>query len=408
MSTSRVNQLAVALLVLILTGGLGWWFYNNFERVEYTVHTEMSPEARRNPLLAAERLLAELGRMVESQAGRHYLVNPPLERGAMLVRDLRTPLSQRRVDDLLQWVATGGHLIVSPSQLLEGEASRPLLESFGVTLVGTNLFSDVEWLQEALEEAEKKAREQSQIQDQEEELLTTEVLLPGDELPLWIEFDRDRWFEVDYEHEYWLAPVDEEPHVLIFPYGQGYVTFLSDSDIFRNRRLGEHEHASLLAELTAGYDRVWLLYSAQMPSLLQLIWRWAPYLVISLLLFLVLLLWRMSRRSGPLLLRGQQQRRDLLEHLAAAAEYNWRIDPAAGYLRRAREQVERRWLASHPQLQRLDQSDRCQWLAEHTGITAESIRLALYDEQKDAGSLVKITANLQRLLSALHPQSKKR
>jgi hypothetical protein len=403
-----VNQLAIALLVLILVGGLGWWFYNNFERVEYTVHTEMSPEARRNPLLAAERLLKEQGQQVESQSGRHYLVNPPLEQGAMLVRDLRTPLSQHRVDNLLEWVATGGHLIVSPSKLLEAETNRPLLESFGVSLVGTNLFSDVEWLQEVFEEAEKKAKQQGQHQDQEEEMLTTEVLLPGDELPLWIDFDKDRWFEVDSEHEYWLAPADEDPHILVFPYGQGYVTFLSDSNIFRNRRLGEHEHASLLAELTAGYDQVWLLYSAQMPSLLQIIWRWAPYLVLSLLLFVALLLWRMSRRSGPLIVRGQQQRRDLLEHLGAAAEYNWRFDPKAGYLQRAREQVEKRWLASHPQLHRLDQAARCQWLAEHTGITPEAISLALYDDQKDAGSLVKITANLQRLLSALHPQSKKR
>ena len=404
MSSARLNQLAVVLLVLILAGGLGWWFFNNFERVEYTTHTGMSPEARRNPLLAAQRLLTEIGQVVESQSGRHYLVNPPRQPGVILVRDLRTPLSGRRVDDLLTWVASGGHLIVSPSRLLEQETSRPLLERFGVSLVGSQLFSDMEWLQEAFEEAEKQA----QSEDEQLEPLITEVRLPGDSLSLQVEFDADRWFDVDYDDEYWLAPADDQPHVLIFPHGQGYVTFLSDSDIFRNRQLGEYEHASLLAELTAGYERVWLLYGAQMPSLVQMIWRWAPYLVISLMLFLALLLWRMGRRSGPLLLRGQQQRRDLLEHLGAAAEYNWRIDPQAGYLQQTREQVEKRWLASHPQLQRMDQTGRCQWLAEHTGLTPESIALALYDDRKDAGSLVKITANLQRLLSALHPQSKKR
>ena len=405
MQASRVNQLAIGLLVIILAGGLGWWFYSSFKLVEYTAHSEMSPEARRNPLLAAERMLNELGLRAESQSGRKYLVKPPEESGVLLVRDLGAPLPKHRVDDLLQWVAKGGHLVVSPNRTQLEEPDRPLLERFGVTPIGSNLFGDIEWLQEAIEEAEREAQEQQQIEEEPE---LTEVLLPGDRISLRVEFDTDRWFEVDYEQEYWLAPVNDNPHLLVFPHGQGYVTFLSDSDIFRNRNLGEHEHASLLAELTAGYDRVWLLYSSQMPGLLSLIWRWAPYLVISLGLFVALLLWRMSRRSGPLLVRGQQQRRDLLEHLAAAAAYNWRIDPDAGYLRRAREQVERRWLSSHPQLQRLDQDNRCQWLAEHTGMTAESIRLALYDEQKDAGSLVKITANLQRLLSALHPQSKKR
>ncbi len=402
----KLNQLAVGLLVLILGGGLGWWFYTHFEQVEYTARTEMSPEARRNPLLAAERLLRELGLQAESQSGRQYLVNPPLESGVLLVRDLRTPLSRHRVDGLLEWVSAGGHLVVSPSQAMDNELSRPLLERFGVSLVGSNLFGDMAWLQEAMEEAERQAQEREQ--EQEQEPLPIEILLPGDEASLQIDFDSDRWFEVDNEEEYWIAPADEEPHVLVFPYGQGYVTFLSDSDIFRNARLGEHDHASLLAELTAGYDRVWLLYSSQMPGLLRLIWRWAPYLVISLGLFVALLLWRMSRRSGPLLIRGQQQRRDLLEHLAAAAEYNWRVDPRAGYLQRAREQVEKRWLTSHPPLQRLDRAARCQWLAEHTGMTPEAIGLALYDDQKDAASLVKITAHLQRLLSALHPQSKKR
>jgi hypothetical protein len=397
-----VNQLAVALLVLILAGGLGWWFYTNFEQVEYTVRTEMSAEARRNPLLAAQRLLEAQGVQTLSQAGRQYLVQPPAEAGVLLVRDLGAPLPRHRVEGLLEWVAMGGHLIAAPGRLQDEELSRPLQERFGVTLIRSNFFSDVEWIQDAIEEAQK------QDQEQEEEPPVTEVLLPGDEASLWIDFDTDRWFEVDYEEEYWLAPADDEPHVLIFPYGKGYVTFLSDSEIFDNKHLGEHDHASMLAEMTAGYQQVWLLYSSQMPGLLRLIWRWAPYLTISLSLFVALLLWRMSRRSGPLLLRGQQQRRDLLEHLEAAAEYNWRNDPAAGYLQRARDQVERRWMVSHPQLHRLDQAARCEWLAEHTGMSTEAIRLALYDAQKDAGSLVKITANLQRLLSALHPQSKKR
>jgi hypothetical protein len=145
-----------------------------------------------------------------------------------------------------------------------------------------------------------------------------------------------------------------------------------------------------------------------MPGLLQLLWRWAPYLVVSVVLFSGLLIWRMGRRSGPLIISGQQQRRDLLEHLQASAEFNWRIDPSAGLLRQVRKQVERRWLVSHPQLQRLDETARCHWLAERTGMTPEAIDLALYRSQKETGQLVKTSANLQRLLAALHSQSKKR
>ena len=65
-------------------------------------------------------------------------------------------------------------------------------------------------------------------------------------------------------------------------------------------------------------------------------------------------------------------------------------------------------MLSHPQLHRLDESARCQWLSERTGMTPQAIELALYNSQVDGGQLVKITAHLQRLLAALHPQSTKR
>jgi hypothetical protein len=318
----------------------------------------------------------------------------------LLVRDLGAPLPQARIDALLAWVEEGGHLIAAPGRLQDAELSRPLLERFGVTQVHLWDSEELEWFQKAMEEAETEATEPTE---------PTSILLPGDEEePLNIEFDNGLWFEVDYPDEYWLAPDDKTPHLLIFPYGEGYVTLLSDSDFFDNLHIGDSDHAALLAELVTGHERVWLLYSSQMPSLPQLLWRWAPYLVVSVVLFVILLIWRMGRRSGPLILSRQQQRRDLLEHLQASAEFNWRINPSAGLLLQARKQVERRWLASHPQLQRLDERARCQWLAERTGMTAEAIDLALYRSQKETGQLLKTSANLQRLLAALHPQSKKR
>lgn len=395
MSKDRINQLAIGLFVLIIIGGFAWWFSVNFELESYTAREEMSSEARRNPLLAAERLLRRLGQQVESQSGRQYLIHPPPQPGVLLVRDLGAPLPQKRVDDLLAWVEAGGHLIASPGRLQDDDLSWPLQESFGVELVHA---SDLEG-----DESEDKP-EETGGDEAGEGADTTSILLPGDgQEPLDIEFDSDTWFYVDYADEYWQAPLGEAPHLLIFSLGKGFVTFLSDSDFFGNERIGDYDHASLLAELTADHDQVWLLYSSQMPSLVQLLWRWAPQLVVSLGFLCLLLIWRMSRRSGPRMRTTQTQRRDLLEHLQAAAEFNWRIDPSAGFLRQARKQVEKRWLTSHPHLQRLDAAARCEWLAERTGMTAEEIDLALYQTYDDGGQMVKTTVNLQRLLAALHP-----
>ncbi|MCU7924698.1 MAG: DUF4350 domain-containing protein [Candidatus Thiodiazotropha sp. (ex Dulcina madagascariensis)] len=372
---------AMTLLSMLLIGFLAVWFEKNFERRIEEVRTAMQPEARRNPLLAAERFLSRLGVDVESRSGRHYLTTPPDRLGMLFVRDLGPPLPQSRVTELLAWVERGGDLLATPSSQLQDGSSHPLLAHYGISV-------------------------ESGESDEEEGAAT--LFLPDDETSMQIGFDTAKWFEIDTEHAYLALPDEEYPQLLIFPRGEGRVIFLSDNDFFSNQRIDQRDHALLLARLVADNDRVWLLYSSQMPSLIALLWRHAPYLLISLALLGLLLVWRLTRRTGPLITPAPAQRRDLLEHLQAVAEFAWRHDPAKGLLEGARRQVEHRWLASHPSLHHLDRQARCHWLAERTGMTAGSIHQALYPDQGDTGRLIKTTANLQRLLAALHPERKKK
>ncbi|MCU7915142.1 MAG: DUF4350 domain-containing protein [Candidatus Thiodiazotropha sp. (ex Gloverina cf. vestifex)] len=383
MTSNRVAVAAVLLLLLFIFGSIGYWFWANFERVSKEVRTDMSAEARRNPWLAAERLLDRLGMQVESRSGRHYLTLPPDEIGALFVKDLGAPLPQARQTDLLNWVESGGHLVVSPGRLIDDETNHPLLEYFGIELSSTETESD----------------------DTEDARV---IALPGNDEELTIEFDPDRWFLVESDYEYWKTPADDFPNLLIFSWGEGWITFLTDNRYWDNSRIGDSDNALLLARLTADYDQAWLLYSTQMPSLLRLLWQWAPYLIASLTVLILLMLWRMTEQIGPRRFLAYSQRRNLLEHLKAASEYAWRTDPATGLLEGARRQVEKRWLASHPLLLRLEPPARCQWLAERTGLTPQSIEQALYGCEGESGQLIKTTVNLQRLLSALHPQTKKR
>lgn len=377
MSNRVVTGVALVILLLAVIALTGAWIKNNFEREPYTVRSEMSTEARRNPLLAAERFLSRLGLEAESQSGRKYLNEPPPGEGLLLVKDLGAPLPPARVNALLDWVEAGGRLVVSPSLLQNDEVSHLLMDMFGVTYVrGAG--------------------------DETEEPVS--ITLPGEEdRPLRIDFNADAWFEVESADEYWQAPAGDAPNLLIFKWGDGQVVFLSDSDFFNNSRIGEEDHAVLLASLAADQPKAWLLYSTRMPSLWALLWRWAPYHLTALMLLGLFLIWRFGRPSGPRLCTGEEQRRDLLEHLRAAAEYSWRLDPKRGALEGARRQVEKRWLASHPQLQRLEPRARCEWLAARTGMNAESIEQALYRGQDEGGQLIKTTAILQRLLAALHP-----
>ncbi|MEJ2593122.1 MAG: DUF4350 domain-containing protein [Candidatus Thiodiazotropha sp.] len=436
MQSNRIATVAVIFLLVSLLGFTGYWFYNNYERVEEEVRTGQSAEARRNPWLAAEQLLDRLGLRVESRSGRRYLTSPPETVGVLFVRDLGAPLPQARQDALLAWAKGGGHLVLSPGLLRESDTDHSLLARFGITLEssdatetetqdGTDQPDDTENGSQSAGDRNGDAQTGSQPGSGTDTATCKAgvkrtdghthpdtqdfvISLPDSEESLHIGFDPDRWFTVDSDYEHWEAPGDEAPNLLVFPWGSGRVTFLSDDRFWDNDRIGDQDHALLLARLADGYDRAWLLYSSQMPSLLRLLWSKAPYLLTGLGLFTLLLLWWMTRRTGPRLYRAYDQRRDLLEHLQAAAEFAWRTNSSSGLLENARRQVERRWLSSHPRLQHLAQPARCQWLADRTGMTAQRIEQALYGNAAEGAQLIKNTTILQRLMSALHPQSGKR
>ncbi|MEJ2621175.1 MAG: DUF4350 domain-containing protein [Candidatus Thiodiazotropha sp.] len=379
MRDSVKTGLLVGIMLAIL-GSLGWlWFKNNFERREKTVRSAMSIEARRNPLLAAEMFLTRLGLTVESRSGREYLLQPPEDLGLLMVRDLGPPLTEGAITNLLDWVERGGHLLAAPSAQLQEGGQDGLLKKFGVSL---------------------------QLLDDEESDETIQRLnLPGVAERLQIELGLNRRFEVD-EHSAAVSPLVKTPGFLMFPWGAGSITLISDSDLFTNSRIGEHDHAVLLAQIAADEGHVWLLHRAEMPSLLSLIWRSAPQLLLTLLLLGFISAWWMSRSSGPKLVISQSGRRDLLEHLQASAEFVWRYDLKTALLEGARYQVEKRWLSAHPVLLQLDAEARCEWLAKRTDLNATAIFKALYPDQLDTTQMIKNSINLQRLLAALHPDRK--
>ncbi|MGD8588749.1 MAG: DUF4350 domain-containing protein [Chromatiales bacterium] len=378
------NRVYLGILLLLLLGlGLlvGAWFVQNFERQSQEIRSGFSQAARRNPWLAAERFLQRLDLQVESLSGRQYLLSPPAEPGVLLVRDLGPALSLQRQQDLLEWVAAGGQLILSLQRVPDAdEPNHPLLARFGVSLRTL----------EASDQAETNA--------------PVAVTLPGTGEKIEVTFDPQRSLYLDEVSPEWQVPGDSGYHLLRFRHGAGAITLLSDNRFLSNAEIDEQDNALLLARLVGDASRGWLLYSSQMPSLLELSWKYASYLVVSVCLTLAVLLWWLSNRSGPLLVQTGSQRRDLLEHLQAAAEFLWQQERAAGLQTQTRSQIEKRWLRSHPRLTRLDRQGRCEWLAQRTGLNPEAIDGALYGQQTDERGLIRASAVLQRLNLALHPE----
>jgi hypothetical protein len=119
------NYILSALAVLIVIGLLSLWFFNHYEKREMQINTGLSPEALQNPLLAAARFLDKLGMEVESYRGRDLLINLPSTKDAIFIYRQVGALSPTQMDALYDWMAAGGHLIVTPRKtILEGDNPR--------------------------------------------------------------------------------------------------------------------------------------------------------------------------------------------------------------------------------------------------------------------------------------------
>ena len=108
------------------------------------------------------------------------------------------------------------------------------------------------------------------------------------------------------------------------PYDDGRVTVLSTFRPFSNFAIGKLDHAELLWRLASDNGKpvaVWLVRHLDMQSLPQWLLRHALPAVVALAAFLLLALWRVIPRFGPLQPTPAPDRRSLVEHLSAMGRF---------------------------------------------------------------------------------------
>ncbi|WP_295879446.1 DUF4350 domain-containing protein [uncultured Thiohalocapsa sp.] len=359
----------------------GWlWFTEHFERRVREVPTGASAQARANPFLAAERFLTASGVDARSDQGRTLLRQLP---GAadMIIIDGLPVLNAARRERLHAWLSAGGHLLVEAVHL-DGDADRSQETQF-LTRFGAVLRRDA------------AAASTDEV--------VAELRLPDQSQPLRIAFEPTWYLEDRHGRAVGEASADGRARLIIYAVGAGRLIVVSDTEWLRNTGIGAHDHALALALLTANRDAVRLLHDVSVPSLPALLWRTAPAAVVSAALLLVLLLWHLGRRLGPLLPAPDTGRRDLLEHLQAAGDFGWRHGRGGLLVAQTRRRLERRWLGRHPQLKQLDAAGRAERIAARTGLKAAQVQAALYGPVGDTAGLLHVTATLQRLARARPP-----
>ena len=424
------NRIIIVLAGLVVAALVAWQifqFFEQHERRERIVRTSGSPSARQNPFLAAERFLTDLGVNVESISGRDRLLDLPSVDDTLVVNHFGGSLPGDRFQALTEWIEAGGHFFMTAQQERDYEdasGGEQLLNYYGIYLQRDS--GDSEWFEQFEESTLVEPDEEAENSDPDSKQSSAENAQPNStwreiidevyvertavvdldftnfEQPIQVGFNRYLTLDDSENRAFATSGSEAGSHLLQLEIGEGMLTVISDNDFLSNFHIGKYDHAMFLSLLVDHSAKVWLLYSSSMPALPVLVWQKAPAMVIATLIFLSLLLWRFMRRLGPILDSQETERRNLLEHLEASANYDWRVDKAQQTFSVSQAAVEHAWRRKHITLDRAEQDERCEWIAGRTGLTPQAVEAALYEKPDNEQTFMKFTAVLQKLAAKLN------
>jgi hypothetical protein len=335
-------------------------------------------KARINPWLAAERFVERYEGEVRSLASWSA---PEYDDALWFVPAsvLSNESFTRRMEE---WVENGGHLVllVEHADSETNDWSRHQ-EEFRIEPALTEMLerSGIELAASGFTRGEVKASE--------------------------IAFQR-KVYQVNASSQARVSADDEKPGVFAsVASGDGRISVLTDARIFRNRWIGDQDHAALLDALVRGTDyegNIAFLRGSGL-SLWGLLGRHLWPVLIGLGTLTALWLWKNFTRFGPLESAAETQTlRGYEHHLEALGDFQWRLDRAAALLVPLRAQIVERGQRISTRAGRRD-DDFFQFLADRSGLPRERVSRALSEAAPpDSAILTRTTADLQRLLKVLH------
>jgi hypothetical protein len=426
-----------SVLAAVCTAG----FFACFERREVTVSQGESAEARRNRYLALGRLFARMGHAVEMHDDISQLAKLPKPPATVFLPLNRMAFGEARTQELLDWVARGGHLVVVTYTVWgqpAGDAAaagddggsaaaedvivdgRPdlLLDPLGLRQRHRPPLAAVAEAAQsggAPAESEQGAAGAPPQPPSLGELLTgkwdsarTETALAAiddDGEPLTLEFAANFWWEDTAGNTVWSVNGESGPHLVEVAHGKGRIAALTSDEPLLNATIGDADHAEfLLRWVRDGREArapVWIFFGEEWPSLLTLLRRHAQPALVSGAALLLLWLWTSLWRFGPALPAPEPARRRWLEHLEAAGRFHWRQDRGAVLLGALRDELACELGRKRPAWSRLPEQERLERLAHASGLSLDEVAHALLDAARAPRSFSSAVRSLERIRAAL-------
>ena len=449
----------IALIAGIFLFGLAATvFLAVFERVEETVETPLSGEARSNDFFALELLYQELGTEARDVIGWNRL--PPTDHTLMLLTSYYT-VEDLRTRALIDWVDAGGHLVMVPWGAVEVALDHRECDLEEEWQSSEDFESDDFGLEEEAQSTEERHTIEQELaefgylegddegsvafNDEDGDLIDEPTFDPlaeafGIEVEIPKHSDWEQRFDCyDDEEEIELEegandctqrlvavttengsfdilllpspglrtePDADFESLVRVPYGDGLVTALTQGDFLRNELIGEHDHAALAWELVETPERssagIWIVGRDRYPGLLEVLREHAWRILASGLVLLLVALWWKGVRFGPPVADQLPERRSVLEHISASADFLWRSQLGSVLLdstrRAALARVERR----DPSFTQLGENERVERLSQATGMSRGELLRALSDRgAEDPTEFTRTVRSLERLRKKL-------
>lgn len=277
----------------------GIWVANNTHWADVTLPTPLKGEAARNPFYAAQRLAERLG----ARTSWHRQMTLPPQDGVLVLSAWNWGVSEKRRQQVEQWVQGGGRLVVD-STLVGGEDAFEAWS--GIVYVDHEPDSIA---------AQRGYRRCRVLGEHGPATPAQPAVYEVCDLVFSIQLTTGR-------DPLWTLRDETGTHALRVAAGSGSVTAINAAP-FSYRDLFEGDHGALFVaatQLRRG-DAIVFLSEDDYPSILALIWsHGAPVVVLSGLV-IALLLWRGAVRFGPLAAPPQSARRSLAEQIRGTGTF---------------------------------------------------------------------------------------
>ena len=196
----------------------------------------------------------------------------------------------------------------------------------------------------------------------------------------------------------------DKPALASFPLGSGRVTVLANAHPFRNRWIGEHDHAALLAAIVDLGQRgeVWFLNGARV-SFWKMLWERGWMALVALAALFLAWLWKNLPRLGPLRTPPGETVRDFTAHLALTGAFLWRQHEPDTLLQPLRNAV---YAASTRLGWHTKDRDFTAKLAARSGLAEARVNAALDTTGiRERNHFLHVTQDLRKIADALHAKT---